>query len=206
MVSLNNSISEIDKIITSARTDDPLLRRRYGITQPIIFIFCARFTAMRRIDLLINAICLLPKENYGFIIIGDGDYKPDFSLYPNVYDFGMVYDRNLKDGLFRIADAYFQPAWVGLSIVEAMAYSLPVITFKRTDKILQCVEYSYIQDGINGLLLNKESPSYIDSLIILQKEDFKRMGNAARQFVLHNLSMSHMVSSALQTLMILRNN
>ncbi|MCL1943336.1 MAG: glycosyltransferase [Candidatus Azobacteroides sp.] len=196
---LNNTISNISEIVQTeiAATDKNKNKKKYGITQRRILLFCARFeNPYRRVDLLIETIKRLPSDEFGVIIIGAGVFKPDFGEYPNVYDFGTVYDNQIKYELFSIADIYFQPGWVGLSIVEAMAYSLPVFTFKRTDEIKQCVEYSYISDKENGMLFNNME----ECLQVLQNitdDEINAMGNNARQMVKEKLSVSSMVNNAL---------
>jgi hypothetical protein len=171
-VSLNNTISQIRD---TGSFDKAALKARHGISQPLVLIFCARFnTTARRSDLLERVIASVDPDRYGFIIIGDGPFKPDFRPYPHVYDFGSVYDRGLKDELFHIADIYFQPAWLGLSVTEAMAYHKPVFTLQRAPDIRQCVEYSYLIDGFNGVIagdldqclraLGESSPEYLDQL------------------------------------------
>jgi len=58
----------------------------------------------------------------------------------------------MKQNLFAIADLYYQPGWVGLSIVEALGYGKPIITFKRSVDVLQCVEYYYLENTKNSLI------------------------------------------------------
>lgn len=196
IVALGNTLSGIDDMIhyvpTYSKTD---LKNKYNITENIILIFCARFNHYRRVDLLLKTIHSLDSSKYGFVIIGAGETKPDFSIFANVYDFGALYDTAIKQELFTIADLYFQPGWVGLSIVEAMAYGIPICTFQRTEDTKQCVEYSYIIDNVNGLLFS-DIDDCINKITSLSKEDMQRMGRNARQFVIQHLSPSKMVERA----------
>lgn len=200
LTSLSNTISEVELIIEEQTLDKMLLKQKHGIQQEKILIFCARFNnADRRTDLLVKLIGLLDNKLFGFIIVGGGTLKPDFNGLSNVYDYGEVYDRNLKNELFNIADIYFQPAWVGLSIVEAMAYGKPIFTFKRSPSLLQCVEYSYIEHGKNGLIFDNID-SLISNLEILSTSEIDAMGNQARYYVKANLMSEKMVTSALSSL------
>lgn len=199
MVSLNNTISSTDEILAIKKTDEvekDKLRKKYGIVEPIILIFCARFNQMRRIDLLMDVIKSCDKERFGFIVIGDGEGKPSFAPFNNVYDFGMVYEFSTKTDLFSIADIYFQPAWLGLSVVEAMAYGKPVFSFKRSEKVLQCVEYYYVQDNFNGKIFNdvKEMICYLNEI---ELDAVVSLGKNAKKYVQDNLSMDTMVTNAL---------
>ena len=201
IIALNNTISDVERIILYKPKEKLVnLRKKYNITHEKCFIFCARFnTPYRRVDLLEDIIKKLDTESYGFIIIGEGKYKPNFSKYTNVYDFGSVYDSNIKDDLFSIAAMYIQPAWVGLSIVEALAYGLPIFTFKRSTEILQCVEYSYLIDGFNAVL-SEDVDDFINKLALLPWHEIKGMGINANQYAQENLMINNMVLSAKETL------
>lgn len=201
IVALNNTLSGVREMTeyTFDKSKEEL-KRKYKITQDVIFIFCARFESnYRRTDLLVESIEKLDKNKYGFVIIGNGRNKPDFSTFHNVYDFGAVYDKSIKRELFSLADIYFQPGWVGLSIVEAMAYGKPIFTFRRSEETKQCVEYSYIQSGNNGMIFNSidELTRYI---MTTEKRAFTIMGNNARTFVRENLSVEQMVRNAISIL------
>ncbi|WP_439583472.1 glycosyltransferase [Dyadobacter bucti] len=202
-VSLDNTISDVDEILTYEVEDKDALKRLFNITQPRILIYCARFNEPgRRPDLLLQAVQNLDPEMFGFVIIGEGKLKPDFAPYPNVYDFGAVYETKLKKQLFQLADIYFQPGWVGLSIVEAMAYAKPVFTLERTESLLQCVEYSYIEHNYNGMLFGSIQEFY-RTVTSLSVEDIKRLSDNARAYTKAQLKMQNMVqnaSSSIQTL------
>lgn len=197
LAALNNTVSDsvhISKIDVYSTKD--LLKRKYNIQQKRIAIFCARFnTTYRRTDLLLNIIEHSDDHKLGFIIIGDGEFKPDFRNYKNVYDFGTVYDKSIKQDLFSIADIYLQPGWVGLSIVEAMAYAKPIFTFRRTPDIYQCVEYSYISDNENGMIFDNVEKC-VDALQNMPDDKIEQMGRKARELVQNHLTPSNMASKA----------
>lgn len=200
IISLNNTISNLDNILSTRRDVQKVneLKIKYGITERTCLIFCARFDSpYRRVDLLEAVIQNLDSTRFGFIIIGQGINKPDFSKYSNVYDFGAIYDYNKKSELFMIADLYFQPGWVGLSIVEAMAYGKPILTFKRTPQTLQCVEYAYIYGGGNGMIFS-DLDSCIKAIEGLTEEEITRMGINAKKFVETQLPMTNMINNAVQ--------
>lgn len=199
-VALNNTISEVERIIQEPVPDKALLREKYGISANRVLIYCARFNEVgRRIDLLLKLISATDPAQYNFIIIGAGKYKPDFSVYPHVHDFGAVYDPVVKQELFGMANLYFQPGWIGLSAVEAMAYAKPVCTFKRSEAVLQCVEYSYIRNGYNGLIFESVEEC-LDVLDQLPEDKINIMGQQARRFVKEHLTMTAMVDNALHSL------
>ncbi len=198
MIALGNTISGIDDILKYHISEDKsIVKSRYDIKEDIILLFCARFESnYRRTDLLEETIKRVDNKKYGFVIIGDGKNKPDFSKYNNVHDFGAIYDTNIKQELFSISDIYFQPGWVGLSIVEAMGYGLPIFTFRRSEETKQCVEYSYIKEHENGIIFDtiEDCTTTIETIDI---KKIKEMGVKAKELVANNLTTEKMANNAL---------
>lgn len=202
VAALNNTLTGAEEMCawSVSYEEKKKIKSKLCISQDIVFIFCARFdNDYRRPDLLIETIERLDVEKYGFIIIGEGKNKPDFSKYKNVYDHGAVYDNRVKRELFAAADIYYQPGWVGLSIVEAMAYGKPVFTFRRSADTLQCVEYCYIKDGKNGLVFN-DMEDCIRHIMALSNDEINRMGMSARQLVKEKLTPRQMANNAYSVL------
>lgn len=200
MVALRNTLSGVNSMTQYVPEQSvSQLKQKYGIKEDVVLLFCARFTANRRVDLLMETIKRLDSHVFGFIIIGDGAFKPDFSEYHNVHDFGQLYDTLVKRELFSIANIYFQPGWVGLSIVEAMAYGKPIFTFIRSENTLQCVEYSYIHDGVNGRIF-VDMKECISTIKGITKGECTALGNNARDYVKKYLSVDQMVSNGLQVI------
>ena len=201
--SLDNTISDAEIILQQTPEGKQTLKEKYKIGQPRVVLYCARFNEpARRADVLIKLIEQSDSYKLAFIIIGEGRFKPDFSSYPNVFDFGSVYRREIKNELFALADIYFQPGWVGLSIVEAMAYGKPVFTFKRSAEILQCVEYSYIQQGFNGLIF-EDLDGCLSAISSIPENEIQRMGENASRFVKEHLTLNAMAAKALDSLAII---
>lgn len=201
-ISLNNTLSDIDEILKisdSIYSEKNELRDKYKIKEPVILIYCARFNQHRRIDLIVNLIENVDSKKIGFIVIGEGEIKPDFGQYQNVYDFGKVYNRELKNDLFKLSDIYFQPAWLGLSVVEAMAYGKPIFSFRRNKDLHQCVEYFYVKNNYNGKIF-ENSDEIVSYLETIDHEEINRLGQNAKSFVKENLSMKQMVENALSIL------
>lgn len=193
---LNNTISGLEEILQVSVPGKEKLREKYKIKQQRVLIYCARFNEPgRRTDLLVDLIENMSPQVFAFVIIGDGKLKPDFSGYENVHDFGALYDRKIKDELFSLADIYFQPGWVGLSVVEAMSYGKPVFTFTRSVSVMQCVEYSYIQHEYNGMIF-EDMDSCLTTMALITNEEIERLGKNAREYVKTELTMSTMTNNA----------
>jgi len=200
IISLDNTISDVSSVLSfKPQKNKEELKSEYNIKQKYCFIFCARFNEYRRIDLFLKIIERVDSLKYGFLVIGEGNCKPDFKEYNNVYDYGAVYENKIKQDLFTIADFYFQPGWLGLSVVEAMAYGKPIITFKRSKEVLQCVEYYYLKDNINSKIVCN-SEELIKWLEGLDDGIIQKMSHEAKDFVSKNLRMENMVNNALNML------
>lgn len=200
-IALMNTISGVHNILLkSNQIDKEQLKIKYGIRTQINLIFCARFENVhRRAEFLVDLVKKLDKKKFGLIIIGDGELKPDFTAFDNCYDFGSVYDESVKSDLFEIADIYFQPAWLGLSIVEAMAYGKPIFSMERSEKLYQCVEYSYVKSGYNGCLFS-DIKSLIYYLEKMDDSEIRNLGRNAKTFVKENLLMENMINNAVNSI------
>ena len=202
IVALNNSLSNVSMMLDNRPTvSKEVLRNKYGIGEETVFIYCARFgSPFRRVDLMEEMMKRLDKKKYVFIIIGDGKGKPDFSRYENVHDYGALYDDEIKRELFAIADIYFQPGWIGLSVVEAMAYALPVYTFKRKgNEIRHGVEYGILKDGFNAMLFDSMDEA-VNRIENTSKEEIQRMGKNAHDYIAQNHTPEIMEDNALRLL------
>lgn len=204
ITALNNTI-DTSVIFKQKTLSRELLKEKYQIATGLNLIYCARFTANRRIDLMVELIKKLKNKDIGLIVIGDGEYKPDFSEFEHVYDFGAIYDDAIKHELFTVVDVYFQPAWTGLSIVEAMAYGKPILTFKRSEDILQCVEYSYIEHMRNGYIANNLE-DLIEFIETVTLDEINSLSSGAKKYAESFLSMEKMVSRAKNSLLELGKN
>jgi hypothetical protein len=200
MISLDNTISGVSDILKyKSELSLNSLKEKHKIKQERIFIFCARFNnPFRRVDLLVETIQKFDNEKYGFIIIGEGDYKPNFSTYDNVYDYGSVYEKSIKNELFTMADFYFQPGWVGLSVVEALAYGKTVITFRRSLETLQCVEYAYLNKN-NSIIINS-TEEMLDKIQNIDNLEIEELSNGAKAYVSRFLTMDQMIKNVVNSL------
>lgn len=169
------------------------LKKKYGIKQQTIFVSCYRFTnKSRRTDLLLKVIEELDPNKYAFIIIGDGFLKPDFALFQNVYDFGAVWDNKRKTELFFVSDFYLQFGGIGLSIVEGMAYSKPVITMRRSKEIKHGTEYYYLRNRFNSIILS-DIKKFEQSLIHITPSKYVSLSHNALRTYNNELQMSRMI-------------
>lgn len=99
-------------------------------------IFSGRLTKLKRVDLLIEAIEILVRKKVDLEcnIIGDGECKMELveltsnlGLNDYVKFKGALYDKEVER-YFLKSNIFVLPGKVGLSIVHALSYGLPIVT------------------------------------------------------------------------------
>jgi len=196
---LNNTleIDKIHKLQINCKKDKKELKKEYCINTSINGIFISRFTPEKAPNLLLEIMIKIHNKNpnIGFVIIGDGDYKPDFTAYDFIYDFGRVYGDVKKAELFKLADFAIMPRWVGLSVVEVFANQLPMFTLTSNLKNIEhSVEINYVKNNYNGYIANSEN-ELINTIANMPLTEFERMGINASNYVQNNLAMDKMVNN-----------
>jgi glycosyltransferase involved in cell wall biosynthesis len=126
-------------------------------------LFSGRLTNQKRVDILIKAIGILVKEDVPIncIIIGDGlnkmyleELTNELSLNEVVKFKGALYDADVEV-YFKAADLFVLPGKVGLSIVHALSYGLPIIT---TNLPIHSPEVAILTQDNNAFFFKGESP------------------------------------------------
>jgi len=171
---LKNGISEQDYGFLTF--DEPTLT---GGNKPkeraINLLFAGRLTPQKRCDLLIESLAVLKSKNVDFFahIVGDGKMlvqckmvARELGISDQVKFYGSVYGEELKD-IFLTSDLFILPGKIGLSVVHALSYGLPVLS---TDKDIHSPEVAIIQDGLNGSFFSGYSSTSLASKIIEWKE------------------------------------
>jgi len=132
------------------------LEKRIGKKKVFTIVFSGRVTKMRRLDILIHALHIY-KTTYNrpfkLLIIGDGciDYYmklvSSLDLEKEVKFTAALYGKEAAQHLLE-ADLLVYPKAIGLSIVQAYSYGIPVIT---TDKLkIQMPEIELLVPGETG--------------------------------------------------------
>ena len=100
-------------------------------------IFSGRLTARKRIDMLIEAISELRKENIiaNCVLIGDGTEKQklellvkEHGLSEHFWFYGACYDESIIGSLYWNSTVCVSPEALGLTAIHSLTYGCPVIT------------------------------------------------------------------------------
>jgi glycosyltransferase involved in cell wall biosynthesis len=134
-------------------------RAEQGLDQGPVIIFVSRLQPANRVDMLIRATAALAEEIPGLktVIIGNGPAEKEHlkSLAAEVgATASVVFQDGIYDELklapwFLSADVFCYPANVGLSLIHALWYGLPIVT--SNDMATQNPEIVALEHGVNGL-------------------------------------------------------
>lgn len=186
---------DVNRFKPDVNIDRRIYQQRYGIDhEKTIFLFLGRIDGEKRIDLLIKAMQLLPRDDIQLVIAGKGRveaklHKMAAELCQNhkIVFTGFIPDADLP-GLLNSVDVFVMPSdaeLLSISTLEAMASGLPVLVANA----LALPEL--VRQGENGYcftscdvddLVNKMS------LITNQSNQWPKMGEVSREIAeLHSL-------------------
>jgi glycosyltransferase involved in cell wall biosynthesis len=135
------------------------LKEFYGLpSDASIVLFCGRLQKRKSIDLLIKAFSTFENNRYYLLIVGDGPERfflealSEKLKVKNVRFLGEIYDEKRLSQVFFISSIFVMPGAIGLSIVQAFSYRLPVITL---EDLHHGPEIQYFEKDYNGFMLKK---------------------------------------------------
>jgi len=141
-------------------------------TKNFLILFSGRLIRNKKVDVLINAIKLLADQDIPLVcnIIGNGEHKNELMILTNklglqdkINFVGAKYGDEV-DNYFLSSDAFVLPGKVGLSIIHALSYGLPVIT---TSLPIHSPESAILKNDHNAFFYNDLCP--IDLAKVLKK-------------------------------------
>lgn len=141
-------------------TDTRLLefRRAHALEGRKVLLFCGRLRQATGVDTLLRALQRLRASDptYLAVIIGDGEERAglhslaaELGVSSDVRWLGSQYQESLNSPWFLCAQVFAYPGSIGLSILHAMGYGLPVVT--HADRRRHNPEIAALRDGWNGL-------------------------------------------------------
>jgi glycosyltransferase involved in cell wall biosynthesis len=137
----------------------------HGINRPY-FLFCGRLTPKCELPLALTALKQLECQGvyFSLVIIGEGKIKSstlrslaDSPIRNHVHFLGAIFDEQRLAPYFLGAEAFVYPGSIGLSLLHAFAYGLPVVTHSNSKNHMP--EFSAMEPEQNGLVFNQGDPS-----------------------------------------------
>lgn len=131
-------------------------------------VFCGMLDPVKAVPFLIESAKLVKKEipEFHLVIAGGG---PDAPLAERAASSvgGWIHSVGPKFGIekaltLKLADVFLLPGRVGLAILDAFAAGLPLVT---TDIPIHGPEVEYLQEGVNGVKVQREEGAYSRAVI-----------------------------------------
>lgn len=142
-----------------ARPDElQRFKEKHGLLSGPVLLFVSRLSSENRTDLLLRAGAILRKQypSLKIVIIGAGEQEADLRAVAREHKVddltvftGAIYDEHELAPWFISSDLFVYPRNVGLSLLHAMGYGLPVITTDYEPS--WAPEVDALQPWINGM-------------------------------------------------------
>ena len=143
----NNTLATTRKCFDASRLGR--LKNKYAINEETLIIFVGRVQQYKRIDDLINAFAKIKRSDIGLLIIGSDDEQLiDHEADTRIHCLGAIHGDELAMFL-SLADIYCMPGAIGLSIVDAFQYGLPIVT----EDVQHGPEIMYLKNEVNGFMV-----------------------------------------------------
>lgn len=167
--SLNYSL-QLECRMKNVGCGDEVRRRIFGSASIPVVGCISRLGAVRRIDLIIDALRILDNQGkkVALLLIGDGPERSALESQAKSYGIplycaGELYDENQIAPLIMSTCLTVAPGKVGLTAMHSLAYGIPVITTRNSD--VQMPESEAIIDGVTGGFFDHNSVEDIASSI-----------------------------------------
>lgn len=185
-------------------------RQKHGLDPRFTVAFVSRLLPENRIELLIEAFALVRQEQQTakLVIVGDGPSRSDlealaFRICPadSIIFTGAIFNENSLAPWLLSSSVFAYPKNIGLSLMHAFGYGLPVIT---SDNLYSHgPEIEALKAEENGLLFEEDNMEDLAQkiLTLFRKPDVraKMSQNASRQ-VREIYTVEHMVDGFLEIL------
>lgn len=175
--------------------------RKFGKKKTLLF--CGVLREKVRIDVLLNALKILMTKRNDFhcAIIGSGPMEDKWKMMAHdvgiekiVTWCGEIRGQEKLAPWFLSADLFVYPGRIGLSIIHAFAFGLPVVL--NDNKSNHGPEYAAFQPGVNGWRF-KDGDSEDFAKVInlaLDSDDLENRGYAGQRYVSQYYSMKNMIA------------
>jgi glycosyltransferase involved in cell wall biosynthesis len=143
----------------------PSFQRREGISDKEVILYVSRLTPGRHLDVLFRALAAIRSTHPALqlVIVGDGPDRENvqraahrLGIANSITFVGRLYDEEQLAPWFLSARLLAYPPPIGLSLLHAFGYGLPVVT--GDDAAHQRPEFEHARHGYNSLLYKDGDP------------------------------------------------
>lgn len=164
---------------------------------------CSVLREKVKLDLVIRALADKHLEDVVMAVIGEGPMKAEYErvadecgVADRIVWLGATRDQKVMAPWFLSAKAFVYPGSVGLSILHAMSYGLPVVVHGNANH--QMPEYEVMEDGKTGVCFAEDD---IDDLackivtVLTDESARMRMSKYCRDAAYNRYSMNQMIDN-----------
>jgi glycosyltransferase involved in cell wall biosynthesis len=179
-------------------------KKEIGLENQPIFLFSSVLRKKVQLDLLLKALAdgQLKAKSWHLVIIGDGEMAEDYRALAKslridhrITWVGALYDEEKLAPWFLSASYFVYPGSIGLSLLHAFSYGLPVITHNCASKHMP--EFEALKPNINGITFREGSVIDLSDTLInaleLSESVYHQMATEAWQTAHEDYSMESMV-------------
>jgi glycosyltransferase involved in cell wall biosynthesis len=184
------------------RSGKEAVKKELGFPPGFNLIFLGRLLPEKRIGLLLEAFGLIQEKfEVTMHFIGDGPEEGTIRHYGKisgrVRQYGGIFDPVLTGKFLFASDLFIMPGYLGLGLVHAFAFGLPVVSARSTTAgPFHSPEAEYITEGENGLLCESSAKSLSDAIdrILSDPALLAKMSEAALSTAYEKCSIDNMIS------------
>jgi glycosyltransferase involved in cell wall biosynthesis len=170
----------VDTSLFSRMVDDITLAELENARQELriaengrVALYCGVLSRDKGVDFLLGAAQRIQAQVQSFhlLVAGGGPEREAVETatrkFPWMHYLGPQFGRQ-KAMLFRMADVFLLPGYVGLAILDAFAAGLPLVTTNIPD---HRPEIEYLESGRNGWMTEPNLEDYVSRVVELLSDD-----------------------------------
>ncbi|MBF4400039.1 glycosyltransferase family 4 protein [Vibrio anguillarum] len=170
-----------------------------NIENKTVYLFSGRFRSGKRLENFINALGKAKnKDSVALVVVGDGEMRESWQELCKCFGIhalflGEVFDEDRLAIIFKSADWFVMPGYVGLAIVHAFSAGLPLLS---EDISFHSPEINFLKQNVNGVLFKEKDLSAWTAFIEEKGNDFQlknRMSKEALNTVHNEASINNQI-------------
>jgi 1,2-diacylglycerol 3-alpha-glucosyltransferase len=180
------------------------IKKKYGYTNNSFHVlFSGRLNKFKKVINLLKAGQIIQNKfknlNIYIHIVGDGEEKENLQNFvnknnlKNVIFYGAIFDEAKVADIFCLSDVFVMPGYVGLAIIHAFCFGLPIITENLS---YHSPEICFLKHNINGFFVEEDNIEELANKIIFlfqNKEVLKELSKSAIETVKNEASIENMI-------------
>ncbi|HEX2972070.1 MAG TPA: glycosyltransferase family 4 protein [Tepidisphaeraceae bacterium] len=178
-------------------------QQQHGLLDSPVILFVSRLDGERRAEMLVSAAARLRPQHprLRLVVIGEGPDRQKLEhlarnegLADQIHFTGPLYDEQQLAPWFLSSTIFCFPANIGLSLLHAFGYGLPVVTSDRIAN--HGPEIEALRDGENGLLYRDGSVEDLAATLgrlLADPTRARRLGEEAYRTATEHYSLPRMV-------------